>query len=73
MGGERWCVLCLEVSEEPTVTEEPNLSRRSPNFYIVRWGYGTWAGMASGGYDLGSSFIKHHCPLRLASISRTKF
>ncbi|KAK9098931.1 hypothetical protein Syun_025976 [Stephania yunnanensis] len=56
MGGDRWCVLCLEVSEES------GSSRRSPACcegaqpYRVRWGYGLgrvwpWAGMALGLYS----------------------
>ncbi|KAK9104586.1 hypothetical protein Scep_021430 [Stephania cephalantha] len=56
------------------VAEEPSSSRRSPACrggaqpYRVRWGYGLgrvwpWAGMALGGYGLGSSVIKHHCPI----------
>ncbi|KAK9093810.1 hypothetical protein Scep_025279 [Stephania cephalantha] len=39
MGGDRWCVLYLEVLEEPgssrrsrLVAEEPGLSRRSPPY-----------------------------------------
>ncbi|KAK9128621.1 hypothetical protein Syun_017418 [Stephania yunnanensis] len=48
MGGDRWCVLCLEVAEEPTrrggalVAEEPKSK-----------GVWPWASMALGGMALG--------------------
>ncbi|KAK9088940.1 hypothetical protein Scep_028022 [Stephania cephalantha] len=54
------------------VTEEPSLSRRSPALQI-KTGVWPWASMALGGYGLGSSFITHYLPLRIASISKTKF
>ncbi|KAK9100602.1 hypothetical protein Scep_024032 [Stephania cephalantha] len=77
------CSLRGDLGGAQLVTEEPSLLRRSPACrggaqpYRVRWGYGLgrvwpWAGMAFGGYGLGSSFIEIF-PLRIASISRTKF
>ncbi|KAK9087809.1 hypothetical protein Syun_030203 [Stephania yunnanensis] len=43
--GDRWCVLCLGI------TEEPSLSRRSPALQS-KMGLWPWASMALGGYDL---------------------
>ncbi|KAK9092140.1 hypothetical protein Syun_027051 [Stephania yunnanensis] len=65
MGGDRWCVLCLEVAEEPSssrrssarrggaqlVAEEPSLSRRSPALQS-KMGVWPWASMALGEYGL---------------------
>ncbi|KAK9148730.1 hypothetical protein Scep_007487 [Stephania cephalantha] len=46
MGGDIWCVLCLEVSEEPTVADEPGCRGGArPTEYD--------GGMASGEYGLG--------------------
>ncbi|KAK9100413.1 hypothetical protein Scep_023843 [Stephania cephalantha] len=53
MGGDRWCVLCLEVSEEPSSSRRNPACRGGAQPYRVRWGYGLgrvwpWAGMALG-------------------------
>ncbi|KAK9143043.1 hypothetical protein Syun_012443 [Stephania yunnanensis] len=47
----RWCVLCLEVSEEPSSSRRSPACRGGAQPYRVRWGYGLgrvwpWAGMA---------------------------
>ncbi|KAK9119170.1 hypothetical protein Scep_017263 [Stephania cephalantha] len=66
------CSLLGGLGGAQLVAEELSLSRRSPALQS-KMGAWPWASMALGGFGLGSSFIKHHCPLRLASISRTKF
>ncbi|KAK9112536.1 hypothetical protein Scep_020055 [Stephania cephalantha] len=51
----RWCVLYLEVSEEPSSSRRSPACRGGARPYIVRWGYGLgrvwpWAGVRSGSF-----------------------
>ncbi|KAK9148855.1 hypothetical protein Scep_007612 [Stephania cephalantha] len=49
MGGDRWCALCLEISEEPSSSWRSPFCRGGAQAYRVKWGYGLglvwpWAG-----------------------------